>query len=229
MLTVTNIVTPSAEQWEAVIRGMRNPHDSWDKSDSEVTWLDEVDCPENGYPQFFMGNKDRELALSLAGGGSTHAKYRRMIPLYMDIEAPLYWWKEFDTYKVGTVANSCSTMHTITKKEITLDNFSVEDLSPRNRSEFKRLVSRIEANRKAYLSANQTEKPDIWRNIIQMLPSSFNQKRTVFMNYEVAHAIVCDRSNHKLKEWRQLVDILKDLPYSELFDPMKATVDILKP
>lgn len=232
--------------WEAAIRGMRNPMNSWEKSDSfmceEKTMTnDEIDatcgvCPKHGNcdiydlePHFIIGPNDHELMMSLAKGGAVHAKYRRMITVYMDITAPLYWWKEFDTYKVGTVANSCSTMHKIHAKEFTLDDFSHEHLisrinynwdiaaGPECRSTpFDILEDTIHAlniYREKFLETNDKK---YWWQMIQLLPSSYNQKRTVMLNYEVLSHIYKDRRNHKLDEWHVLCDHIERLPYSEV-------------
>ena len=204
--------------WEAAIRGMRNPMNSWDKSDSNFE-----------YPWLGVGEADLELMKRLAKGGTVHAKYRRMINVTVDITGPLYWWKEFDTYKVGTVANSCSTMHKIHAKEFTLEDFSHEHLfdgiiqveDPDNPMEFHEnsttcleyVISVINYYRKKYI---ETKDKRYWWQMIQLLPSSYNQKRTVQLNYEVLVGIYRDRKNHKLDEWHTLCDWIKNLPHSEL-------------
>ena len=213
MLKVENVVFPSGEQLEAVIRGMRNPMNSWNKSDSDWevgNWCDS---------EFMLGDADMNLMNRLFKGGTEHRKYLRMIPVYMDITAPLYWWKEFDTYKVGTVANSCSTMHKIQAKEFTLNDFSHEHLienepiptrvySPMGMMEAT--IENLNMLRGLYL---QTKDKKYWWQMIQLLPSSYNQKRTVMINYEVCARIIDQRSNHKLDEWHTLIDELKRLPY----------------
>lgn len=227
MIKIENVVLPSAEQWEAVIRGMRNPMNSWDKMDSEITFNDSPAVLEDAYPQFFMGDADYELAQKLADGGSVHAKYRRMIPVYLDITAPLYLWKEFDTYKVGTVANSCSTMHKIHTKEFTLDDFSHEQLFNETdlvwgdiipSTVLKAVVVALNKYRTLYLD---TKDKNYWWQMIQLLPSSYNQRRTIFLNYEVLYSIYKDRRNHKLDEWRDFCEWIKTLPYSELITKEK--------
>lgn len=206
--------------WEAAIRGMRNPMNSWEKSDSEyaINMVNDSNDPICAY----IGPSDYDLMMRLAKAGSTHAKYRRMITVYCDIIAPLYWWKEFDTYKVGTVANSCSTMHKITEKEFTIDDFSHEHLSVISMEGLKKLIEYLEVLRTAYLSAKDGDeyagmnKKDIWWQMIQLLPSSYNQRRTVMLNYEVLAGIYRDRRNHKLDEWRDFCKWIESLPYSEI-------------
>ena len=231
MIKIENVVRPSAEQWEAVIRGMRNPMNSWDKMDSEITFNDNPAVLEDAYPQFFMGDADHELAQKLADGGSVHAKYRRMIPVYLDITAPLYFWKEFDTYKVATVANSCSTMHKIADKEFTFDDFSHEKLINSACMEIQEqhirispiqsLATTIEclnSYRDLYI---KTKDKKYWWQMIQLLPSSYNQRRTVMLNYEVLANIYPMRKNHKLDEWRDFCEWIETLPYSELITKEK--------
>ena len=193
--------------WESAIRGMRNPMNSWDKSDSLFTMGDT-----------FIGENDRNLMMRLAKGGAVHAKYRRMITVYVDITAPLYWWKEFDTYKVGTVANSCSTMHKITSKPIKLSDFSIDDFYFDDdeislKDMFINVVADCESLRNKYL---ETKDKRYWKGLIQLLPTSYNQKRTVMLNYEVLVGMYRDRKNHKLDEWHTFCDWIKSLPYSEL-------------
>ena len=203
MLTIEKTVLPSPEQWEIIIEGMRNPMNSWDLMDSFA-----------GYDgSMILGENDHRLMTNLAKGGAVHAKYRRMIPVFLTINAPLYWWKEFDTYKVGTVANSCSTMHKIHAQEFTLDDFSHEKLSPWNLDLLKQLVDRLEANRQNFL-ANRFKWA--WEQLIQLLPSSYNQKRTVMLNYEVLVNIYHSRKNHKLDEWHTFCDWIRNLPHSDL-------------
>jgi len=213
MLTIERTVLPSPEQWEIIIEGMRNPMNSWDKSDSHKTHIEDPETLECADFEFFLGDADHQLMTNLAKGGAVHAKYRRMIPVFLTIDAPLYWWKEFDTYKVGTVTNSCSTMHKIHAKEFTLDDFSHEKLSPWNLDLLKQLVDRLEANRKHYL-ANRFKWA--WEQLIQLLPSSYNQKRTVMLNYEVLCNIYHSRKNHKLDEWHVFCDWIRNLPHSDL-------------
>lgn len=158
--------------------------------------------------------------MRLAAGGPTHAKYRRMIMVYVDITAPLYWWKEFDTYKVGTVANSCSTMHKIAAKEFTLDDFSHEHLIVAGLNSLKRTIEDLNSCREGYLDESIKQNPEwrkeVWWQMIQLLPSSYNQKRTVMLNYEVLAGIYPMRKNHKLDEWVDFCKWIETLPYSEI-------------
>lgn len=264
--------------WEAAIRGMRNPMNSWEKSDSFTCETCKHDIPgyditmreecggccswNNKYESdgtLKLGPNDLDLMRRLAAGGPVHAKYRRMITVYVDITAPLYWWKEFDTYKVGTVANSCSTMHKIAAKEFTLEDFSCEHLMPVPIMVLERTIELLNFHRYVYVNydkfktgkiptsnevqlvLNQYNKKDIWWQMIQLLPSSYNQKRTVMLNYEVLAHIWNDRKRHKLDEWCEhnfdgsvadyqkergsdalnqhpygFCDWIKTLPYSEL-------------
>ena len=198
------------------VRGCRNPLNSWAKSDSYFE--DEIDVNAKA---FSIGENDLNLMKKLYKAGTEHRKYLRQIFVAMDITAPLYWWKEFDTYKVGTVANSCSTMHKIAAKEFELDDFSHEHLSTAclGISEgyafipefvFKDLIDTLNQARKKYL---ETKNKDYWWQMIQLLPSSYNQKRTVTMNYENVMTIIKQRTGHKLDEWNEFVEILKGLPY----------------
>lgn len=222
--------------WEAAIRGMRNPMNSWDKSDSRFSLLDDCgDCThcnlrfEECHEQQ-IGPNDLDLMTRLRNAGTDHRKFMRMITVYLDITAPLYWWKEFDTYKVGTVANSCSTMHKIHEKEFTIDDFSCEHLyaeddiegmyySTTAEEEFtstdvlKVVIESLNNYRKMYLATK--DKKDWWQ-MIQLLPSSYNQRRTVMLNYEVLANIYKSRRNHKLDEWHTFCDWIESLPYSEL-------------
>ena len=213
MLKIERTVLPSPEQWDIIIEGMRNPMNSWAKSDSYATHIEDAETLECADFEFFLGDADHQLMTNLAKGGAVHAKYRRMIPVFLTINAPLYWWKEFDTYKVGTVTNSCSTMHKIHAQEFTLDDFSHEKLSPWNLDLLKQLVDRLEANRKHFL-ANRFKWA--WEQLIQLLPSSYNQKRTVMLNYEVLVNIYHSRKNHKLDEWHTFCDWIQNLPHSDL-------------
>lgn len=201
MLKIEKTVLPSPEQWEIIIEGMRNPMNSWDRMDS--SFIDE----------FCLGANDRNLMCGLARGGAVHAKYRRMVPVFLTIDAPLYWWKEFDTYKVGTVANSCSTMHKIHAKEFTLSDFSHEHLGKFERGVLKYLVEALNRARDCFLEAKEKEH---WWQMIQLLPSSYNQKRTVMLNYEVLVNIYHSRKNHKLDEWRNFCEWIRGLPHSEM-------------
>ena len=216
MLKIEKTVLPSPEQWEIIIEGMRNPMNSWDKMDSEfdVDWIDDSVWPHiEGHDAVQLGDNDHKLMTSLAKGGAVHAKYRRMIPVFLTINAPLYWWKEFDTYKVGTVANSCSTMHKIQAKEFTIDDFSKEHLNRNSGWLLEEIVATLNMERDNFLlSGNKWA----WWQLIQLLPTSYNQKRTVMLNYEVLVNIYHSRKNHKLDEWHTFCDWIKTLPYSEL-------------
>ena len=243
--------------WEAAIRGMRNPMNSWKKSDSgycethgpancaDCVYIknchgDEVDIGT----KYIIGPNDQDLMMRLRNAGTDHRKFMRMITVYVDITAPLYWWKEFDTYKVGTVANSCSTMHKIHEKEFTLDDFSCEHLVsgwvgrdsngvivsiPGPMEKLESTIELLNSIREAYLIVKNTPKEqidwsvtpalsakEIWWQMIQLLPSSYNQKRTVMLSYEVLANIYKSRKNHKLDEWRVMCEWIETLPYSEL-------------
>lgn len=237
MIKVENI-----DVWgfEHAIRGMRNPMNSWDKSDStsRVVWVDEgYRIPigreltkEDIVPDHWktireckpvdisteIGPNDIGLMRKLYKAGTEHRKYLRQIFVSMDIVAPLYWWKEFDTYKVGTVANSCSTMHKIAAKEFELDDFSHEHLLDTGMWLLETMIDRLNKWRSVYVLGNQVYEPknkDIWWQMIQLLPSSYNQKRTITMNYENAITMIKQRTGHKLDEWREFVEILSKLPY----------------
>ncbi len=194
----------------AAIRGMRNPMNSWSKSDS--CFCPNEPCCE-GNCSMMIGPNDLDLMKRLRNAGTDHRKFMRMIAVYIDVTAPLYWWKEFDTYKVGTVANSCSTMHKIHEKEFTLEDFSCEHLTPWNETVLANLIVELNANRDRYL---QTKEKEDWWQMIQLLPSSYNQKRTVMFNYEVLANMYKSRKDHKLDEWRNFCSWIKTLPYSEL-------------
>lgn len=237
MLKIENVVLPSEEQWKAIIRGMRNPKNSWDKSDSGPgCYFDSgkvelcENCKSDLYchsSEYVLGPNDHDLMMNLRNAGTDHRKFMRMTVVYLDITAPLYWWKEYDTYKVGTVANSCSTMHKIHDKEFTLDDFSCEHLKnfngfrniPHGReialfeNGFRMTIADLNTARKLYL---QTGDKRYWWQMIQLLPSSYNQKRTVMLNYEVLANMYKSRRNHKLDEWHTFCDWVESLPYSEL-------------
>lgn len=217
--------------WEHAIRGMRNPMNSWEKSDSGICkgGDDGIGCENCANQEYCthafnrswqLGKADHDLMMRLAAGGPTHAKYRRMIMVYVDITAPLYWWKEFDTYKVGTVANSCSTMHKIAAKEFTLDDFSHEHLIVAGLNSLKRTIEDLNSCREGYLDESIKQNPEwrkeVWWQMIQLLPSSYNQKRTVMLNYEVLAGIYPMRKNHKLDEWVEFCKWIETLPYSEI-------------
>mgnify|MGYP005765415755 CR=1 FL=1 len=210
--------------WDHVIRGMRNPMNSWDKSDSGIckggedgigceNCAVEIPCTHSYDHSWQLGKADHELMMKLAKAGSVHGKFRRMIAVYADITAPLYWWKEFDTYKVGTVANSCSTMHKIHAKEFVLDDFSQEQLIGFWETPLRESIGRRNKTREMFLESKDKE---LWYRMIQLLPSSYNQKRTVMLNYEVLSGIYIYRKNHKLDEWREFCQWIEQLPYSEI-------------
>lgn len=220
MIKLENVVLASPEQMEFIIQGMRNPMNSWEKSDSGYSNLCE---------KFIVGDRDAQLMQRLSDAGTEHRKYMRIMPVYVRITAPLYWWKEFDTYKIGTVANSCSTMHKIAEKEFTLDDFSTEHLyfddnKPILAEEWGNY--RIDGNGHICLTINllnywrkkylKTKSKEDWWQMIQLLPSSYNQTRNVMLNYEVLANIYRQRKNHKLDEWREFCAWIETLPYSEL-------------
>lgn len=208
---------------EPAIRGMRNPMNSWAKSDSEYKYYG-----GDSYKGVFeVGDNDLDLMMRLRNAGIDHRKYLRMITVYCDITAPLYWWKECDTYKVGTVANSCSTMHKIHAKEFTIDDFSHEHLNTRSKELLNKLIDELNNYRDFYLTWDDcginlkkmyefSNRKDVWWQMIQLLPSSYNQKRTVMLNYEVLANMYKSRKNHRLNEWHTLCDWIKTLPYSQL-------------
>lgn len=203
--------------WEHAIRGMRNPMNSWEKSDTK--FYDESpeyryeDCPD-------IGPNDLDLMKRLRNAGTDHRKFMRMITVYVDLTAPLYWWKEFDTYKVGTVVNSCSTMHKIAAKEFTLEDFSCEHLIVAGLNSLKRTINDLNSAREGYLDERIKQNPEwrkeVWWQMIQLLPSSYNQRRTVMLNYEVLANIYKSRRNHKLDEWHTFCEWIEGLPYSEI-------------
>ena len=208
--------------WEAAIRGMRNPKNSWTKSDS-CFCMDRPEC--EGGCSVCIGPNDQSLMMTLRNAGTDHRKFMRMITVYLDITAPLYWWKEFDTYKVGTVANSCSTMHKIHDKEFYEEDFSFEKLES-GYEEYKgddamhaaycSMQNTISALNRLRYMYNITKNKKYWDAMIQLLPSSYNQRRTVMLNYEVLANIYKSRRNHKLDEWHTFCDWIKSLPHSEL-------------
>ena len=224
--------------WEHAIRGMRNPMNSWEKSDSGYCQRDLLrDCTtcvhkSTDYPVcysgFDIGPNDYALMKNLCNAGTDHRKFMRMITVYLDITAPLYWWKEFDTYKVGTVANSCSTMHKIHAKEFTLEDFSCEHLTAESITfGLEPIIDILNKNRELYLQWKNIdeEKKTLWWQMIQLLPTSYNQKRTVMLNYEVLANIYKSRRNHKLDEWHTLCDWIEELPYSELITGKEYEVE----
>lgn len=215
MLKIENI---NIVGWEAAIRGMRNPMNSWSKSDSVYgTYWGDIDghkCFDS--EGFSIGQNDHDLMTRLRNAGTDHRKFMRMITVYMDITAPLYWWKEYDTYKVGTVANSCSTMHKIAAKEFTLDDFSHEHLQEDSIAVLELVIHTMNVHR-VWFNKEARDDPKIdWWQMIQLLPSSYNQRRTVMLNYEVLANMYKSRKNHKLDEWRTFCEYIKTFPYSEL-------------
>lgn len=238
--------------WEHAVRGMRNPMNSWAKSDSGFKAIAETDIlNENGKPEKMLvqfdalgiGENDHALMMKLANAGPVHGKFRRMITVYVDITAPLYWWKEFDTYKVGTVANSCSTIHKIHEKEFDFSDFSHEHLMCLADDEelfidmsgigdgssiyspcgyFDGLIKLLNKCRDKFL---ETKDKEYWWQMIQLLPSSYNQKRTVQLNYEVLAGIYQYRKDHKLDEWREFCKWIEELPYSEIITGDSRDVD----
>lgn len=248
-IKIENVVLPSPEQWESIIVGMRHPLLSYDRMDSGLVkhcevckYLDDEtgECTAEysaGYEfntddcyDYEIGQNDLNLMIRLRNAGTEHRKFMRMITVYMDITAPLYWWKEFDTYKVGTVANSCSTMHKIHAKEFTLEDFSCEHLKPRSLVNLKFTVKELNIWRDIYLNGYPEEMgcPEIlpkdkgsWWQMIQLLPSSYNQKRKIILNYEVLASMYHQRKNHKLDEWREFCRWIETLPYSELITGSK--------
>ena len=210
--------------WEEAIRGMRNPMNSWAKSDSgwDYDYFNTtdyvsglfIDCDGDG--SYILGPNDAGLMMKLRNCGTDHRKFMRMITVYMDITAPLYWWKEYDTYKVGTVANSCSTMHKISAKEFTLDDFSHEHLQEDSIAVLESVIHTMNVHRE-WFNEKALDDPKIdWWQMIQLLPSSYNQRRTVMLNYEVLANMYKSRKNHKLDEWRTFCEHIKTFPYSEL-------------
>ena len=216
--------------WEHVIRGMRNPMNSWEKSDSRSCGtcgdcdicIDYDNCPfDHDGHKFIIGTNDYALMKNLCNAGTDHRKFMRMITVYADITGPLYWWKEFDTYRVGVEKNSCSTMHKIHAKEFTLEDFSCEKLYD-PLGDLRPIVDRLNVYRERYL---KTKDKNDWWQMIQLLPSSYNQKRTVMLNYEVLANIYKSRRNHKLDEWHTFCDWIEELPYSELITGKEYDVE----
>ena len=227
MIKLENLVLASPEQMSFIIQGLRNPMNSWNKSDSyenyEAEYDDDLPGVEIHHPYFRVGAADRALMQRLANSGTDHRKFMRMMPVYVRITAPLYWWKEFDTYKVGTVANSCSTMHKIMDKEFTLEDFSVERMSDYLLVGVEALVDTLNTLRDLYINYDKYDDPEtpkqkIWDSVIQLLPSSYNQTRNVMMNYEVLANIYKSRKDHKLDEWRELCKWIESLPFHALID-----------
>jgi hypothetical protein len=233
MIKLEHVVLASPEQMKFIIEGMRNPMNSWEKSDSRTCRQDGAFCMECEHKNnYCLGENDHSLMQRLSNAGTDHRKFMRMLPVYVRITAPLYWWKEFDTYKVGTVANSCSTMHKIQAKEFTLDDFSTEHLFTEGQNVYCKSAPLDEDD--LFINSNQlmlltievlnqyredflkTKDKRYWWQMIQLLPSSYNQTRNVMMNYEVLANIYKSRKDHKLDEWRNFCKWIEELPYSEL-------------
>jgi hypothetical protein len=206
MLKIEKVVTPSWEQWEIIIEGMRNPKNSWDRIDSKFD-------VRSSDTEIFLGVNDEKLMRTLVAGGPVHAKFRRMIPVFITLSAPLYWWKEADTYRIGTVRNSCSTMHKIQAKEFTLEDFSTENLNDYALQNLKQTIEVLNYNRERFL---KTKDKEYWWQLIQLLPSSYNQKATIMVNYEVLYNMYMWRKNHKLDEWHTFCDMIETLPYANI-------------
>lgn len=242
MLKIENVEVVG---WEAAIRGMRNPKNSWVKSDSHWDYVNQgpeyLTVAHFDDADFNIGPNDKKLMSTLRNAGTDHRKFMRMITVYLDITAPLYWWKEFDTYKVGTVANSCSTMHKIAAKEFTLEDFSCEHLCDDELELLKEIITRLNMNRIVFIAKDDKRvdqysvmsdecyakyKKKLWWQMIQLLPSSYNQKRTVMLNYEVLANIYKSRRHHKLDEWHTLCDWIESLPYSELITGKEEKADV---
>lgn len=244
MLKIENVEVVG---WEAAIRGMRNPKNSWVKSDSHWDYVNQgpeyLTVAHFDDADFNIGPNDKKLMSTLRNAGTDHRKFMRMITVYLDITAPLYWWKEFDTYKVGTVANSCSTMHKIHAREFTVDDFSHEHLLSMANNDAGDALFLNDANnirvdgddllgliinvlnyyRGRYI---KTKDKRYWWQMIQLLPSSYNQKRTVMLNYEVLANIYKSRRHHKLDEWHTLCDWIESLPYSDLITGKEEKADV---
>ena len=223
MIKIDNVVLPSVDQWEAVIRGMRNPLNSWERSDSGWN-LPNIDDEnrivnwDNEGNFYAIGDNDFDLMKRLRAAGTDHRKFLRMIPVYVDITCPLYFEKEFSTYKIGTVTNSCSTMHKIAAKEFTLEDFSTDHLTDAYGTQLLlNTIDFLNEHRKWYnIEIDPVIKKNHWWQMIQLLPSSYNQRRTVFLNYEVLANMYKSRKNHKLNEWRDFCNWIESLPCSKL-------------
>ena len=224
MIKLEHVVLASPEQMKFIIEGMRNPMNSWEKSDSRTCRQDGAFCMECEHKNnYCLGENDHSLMQRLSNAGTDHRKFMRMLPVYVRITAPLYWWNEFDTYKVGTVANICSTMHKIQDKGFTMDDFSCEHLNRIGTSSLWDIIDILNLDRKLYLNGGDykgehyaPKDKQVWWQMIQLLPSSYNQTRNVMMNYEVLANIYKSRKDHKLDEWRNFCKWIEELPYSEL-------------
>ena len=209
MLKIENV---EIHGWDAAIRGMRNPKNSWHRSDSYWTYIEDHETHERAKYEFFLGDLDLALARRLAKAGTDHGKFLRYIVVTFDLTSSLYFYKEFDTYKVGPVSDSCSTMHTITDRDLEMDDFSFEHLKPENMPLMAQLVQRLNIERIAF---KETDDKSHWWQIIQLLPSSFNQRRTIQLNYAVLRAMYHARRHHKLDEWHTFCDWVETLPYAK--------------
>lgn len=246
MIKFENVVTPSAEQWKSIILGARNAMNSWNRSDSHGCGGYDIDCDYckrnmKKCDKFYIGDNDLDLMKRLRNAGTDHRKFMRMIPVIVTITAPLYWWKEMDTYQVGVVKNSCSTMHKIQAKEFTLEDFSCEHLTKRSLRKLQNDINELNFWRDAFNCKTDKDraslfvstdwddtyiptKKDCWWQMIQLLPSSYNQKRTVMLNYEVLANIYKSRKDHKLDEWSVgFIDWINTLPYSKLITGPKLS------
>lgn len=247
MIKLEHVILASPEQMEFIIEGMRNPMNSWGKSDSHLCSEDSCDgcCYKDSTfacssvdinpidNDYMVGENDHSLMQRLAKAGTDHRKFMRMLPVYVRITAPLYWWKEFDTYKVGTVANSCSTMHKIQAKEFALGDFSCEHLNRIGTSSLWDIIDVLNAARSLYLKGGDykgehydPKDKQVWWQMIQLLPSSYNQTRNVMMNYEVLANIYKSRKDHKLDEWRSFCKWVEELPYSELIIETAVSLEV---
>ena len=230
MIKLEHVVLASPEQMKFIIEGMRNPMNSWEKSDSRTCRQDGAFCMECEHKNnYCLGENDHSLMQRLSNAGTDHRKFMRMLPVYVRITAPLYWWKEFDTYKVGTVANSCSTMHKIQAKEFTMDDFSCEHLMGGYLEQMRRIIDDLNNARKYFTVGDQFFSPGNkrdWWQMIQLLPSSYNQTRNVMMNYEVLANIYKSRKDHKLDEWRNFCKWIEELPYSELIIETAVSLEV---
>lgn len=223
MLKIERYSVPSVQQWEMIIAGTRNAMNSWDKMDTAWVYDEDPNYPGvidyhfDSNMKYAIGPNDWKLLSKLAKAGPSHRKYLRMVTVYVDIVAPFYWWKEFSTYKVGTVANSCSTMHRLTHKEFELDDFSHEHMNKYSLNILKDIVRQMNYCRNLYLAEKDPElKKDAWWQMIQLMPTSYNQKRTILLNYEVLANIYETRRGHKLQEWADFCSWIESLPYHEL-------------
>lgn len=216
MIKIEHEVFASPEQMLFIIEGMRNPMNSWHRTDSVIGKDFETDTT----PSLYLGDNDGELMNTLSKAGSDHRKFMRMMPVYIRVTAPLYWWKEFDTYRIGTVPNSCSTMHKIHDKKFTLDDFSHEHLQAPMVEILKHTIHGLNDARDAYLDSKDKL---MWWQMIQLLPSTYNQTRNLMLNYEVLSKIYWARKNHKLDEWRTFCEWIENIPYSWLILNQKTT------